>query len=201
MRKVEFKYFIDGEQVNPEDINWEDTLGVDICGDEIDVLFPHNFNGLGFDDYKDQAETAAITQCYATDYVGCRAQQAITSCGIIEGVKHNSYKAPLDIVINRQFPKALQMVSLATAFGNKKYEATDKDFLNFKRVKGGSQTYFDACARHNAERNEVDSDSNLPHGIHAVWNMLAALELVIEEENVDVKEFSKMYLESLHISK
>lgn len=115
-----------------------------------------------------------------------------------EGVKHNKYKAPLDIVQTRQFTKALQALALATAFGNKKYEATDKDFLNFKRVAGGSQTYFDAAARHNAERNEVDEDSGLPHVIHAVWDMMAALEIYIEESGIDIKEFSKLYLENLH---
>lgn len=117
------------------------------------------------------------------------------------GVKHNKHKAPLDIVQTRQFGKALQMIALATAFGNKKYEATDKDFLNFKRVAGGSQTYFDAAARHNTERNEIDEETGLPHVIHAVWDMLAGLEMYIEENKLDVKEFSKNYLENLHKSK
>jgi len=117
------------------------------------------------------------------------------------GVKHNKHKAPLDIVQTRQFPKALQLIALATAFGNKKYEATDKDFLNFKRVAGGSQTYFDAAARHNTDRNEIDEETGLPHVIHAVWDMLAGLEMYIEENKLDVKEFSKNYLENLHKSK
>ena len=119
----------------------------------------------------------------------------------ILGVKHNKHKAPLDIVQTRQFPKALQFLALATAFGNKKYEATDKDYLNFKRVAGGSQTYFDAAARHNTERNEIDEETGLPHMIHAVWNMLAGLEMYIEEQKLDVKNFSKEYLENLHKSK
>jgi hypothetical protein len=68
-------------------------------------------------------------------------------------------------------------------------------------VSGGSQTYFDAAARHNAQRNGLDEDSNLPHVIHAVWNMLAALELNIEENKIDVASFSKKYLENLHKSK
>lgn len=139
----------------------------------------------------------------------CIQSNGSTSMGItnptaklhVSGVKHNKFKAPLDIVQTRQFPKALQLIALATAFGNKKYEATDKDFLNFKRVAGGSQTYFDAAARHNAERNDVDDDSGLPHIIHSVWDSLAALELWIEENNIDTKEFSKNYLENLHISK
>ncbi len=115
----------------------------------------------------------------------------------VPGVKHNKFKAPLDIVQTRQFPKALQLVALATAFGNKKYEATDKDFLNFKRVSGGSQTYLDAAARHNTEREELDAESGLEHIVHVVWNNLAALELWIEENEIDIKDYSSEYLKNL----
>ncbi len=114
------------------------------------------------------------------------------------GVKHNKHKAPLDIVQTRQFPKALQLLALATAYGNKKYEATDKDYLNFKRVDGGSQTYFDAAARHSVDRFGKDRESGLPHIIHAVWDNMAALEMWAEENKIDLEDFSKKYLENLH---
>lgn len=117
------------------------------------------------------------------------------------GVKYNKHKAPLDIVQTRQFPKALQLLALATAYGNKKYEATDKDFLNFKRVLGGSQTYFDAAARHSTDRFGEDVESGLPHIIHAVWDNMAALEIWAEENKIDLEDFSKKYLENLHKSK
>jgi hypothetical protein len=114
------------------------------------------------------------------------------------GLKFNNTKAPLDIVINTQFPKALQLLALATEYGHVKYNknGADDDYLNYKRVSNGLQSYFDAAARHNTERNEIDQESGLPHIIHSVWNMLAALELYAEK-NLDIKEFSKKYLQDL----
>lgn len=117
------------------------------------------------------------------------------------GIKHNNHKAPLDIVQTRQFPKALQLIALATAFGHHKYSETDKHYTNFKNVEGGAQTYLDAAARHNTNRGETDKDSGLHHIIHSAWNNLAALELWIEEQGVDVENYSKTYLENLHNKK
>ena len=112
------------------------------------------------------------------------------------GVKHNQLKPRLDVVINTQFPKALQLISLATEYGNSKYKETDLDMLNFKRVVGGSQTYFDSCARHSTDRNGLD-ESGLPHIIHAVWSSLAGLELWAEENKINVKEFTENYMKNL----
>lgn len=119
----------------------------------------------------------------------------------LRGVKHNKAKAPLDTLQTIQFPKALQLLALASAFGHNKYRETDKDFLNYKRVEGGSKNYFEAAARHNTERNDKDDESGLNHVIHVAWNMMAALELWAEENNINIKEFSKEYLENLHMSK
>ena len=112
------------------------------------------------------------------------------------GVKHNQLKPRLDVVINTQFPKALQLIALATEYGNSKYKETDLDMLNFKRVAGGSQTYFDSCARHSTDRNGLD-ESGLPHIIHAVWSSLAGLELWAEENRINVKEFTENYMKNL----
>ena len=114
----------------------------------------------------------------------------------LQGVKHNQLKPRLDIVINTQFPKALQLLSLATEYGNYKYFETDKDMLNFKRVEGGSQTYFNASARHSTDRDGLD-ESGLPHIIHAVWSSLAGLELWAEENRINVKEFTENYMKNL----
>lgn len=183
MKEVNFKYFLNGEEVKKESIYWERAMSViHKYGDEIHITY-----------------MSRPSHEYYSIHVDKEAQNEFDK--IIEGVKHNKHKAPLDILQVRQFPKALQMLALATAYGHEKYKETDKDFLNFKRVKGGSQTYFDAAARHNAERYEFDDESNLPHMLHAVWDMLAALEMYIEENGTDVKEFSKEYLEYLHRSK
>lgn len=113
-----------------------------------------------------------------------------------QGLKNNKYKANLDVVINRQFPKALQLIALATEYGHQEYIENDSDFLNYKSVPGGSQSYFNAAARHNTERGQID-ESGLPHVIHVAWNYLAALELWAEENNINIKEFSEKYLQSL----
>jgi len=113
------------------------------------------------------------------------------------GQKHNKLKAPLDILQTRQFPKALQLLALATSYGNHKYKDTDLDFLNFKRVEGGSQTYLDAQSRHATDRNNLDSESGLHHIIHSIWNGMAALELWAEENKINIEEYSKNYLKSL----
>lgn len=210
MKEVNFKYFLNGKEVERESVDWDRTMSIiPKHGNEIHITYmskpshtiPPQFDETkGIEDFLEFAMGAQFMgrnedMPYPTDILSRDIEYVPT------GVKHNKCKAPLDILQTRQFPKALQMLALATAFGNKKYEATDKDFLNFKRVAGGAQNYFDAAARHNACRNEVDKDSGLPHGIHAVWNMLAALELTIEEEGVSVEEFSKNYLENLHSPK
>ena len=118
----------------------------------------------------------------------------------LQGLKYNNLKPSLDIVINRQFPKALQLIALATEYGHKKYMENDFNYLNYKSVKGGSQTYFDANARHSTDRNGLD-ESGLPHIIHAVWSSLAGLELWAEENNIDVKEFTEKFMKNLHNSK
>ncbi len=253
MKEVEYRYFINGEEVSREFINWEHSTGFSIHGNDVHIDFDQEDLPIIYDwsegETEEQKEEDLKTLCNTLSLVGMGAipgvgldyrarplanleqpeSKAINASDyeikdsslvintdipigmgttvpseklhIKTGVKHNNHKAPLDIVQTRQFPKALQLIALATAFGNKKYEATDKDFLNFKRVSGGSQAYFDAAARHNAVRNDVDKESGLPHGIHAVWNMLAALEMAIEEEEVNVEDFSKLYLENLHMSK
>lgn len=118
----------------------------------------------------------------------------------LQGLKYNNLKPSLDIVINRQFPKALQLIALATEYGHKKYIENDSNYLNYKYVKGGSQTYFDASARHSTDRNGLD-ESGLPHIIHAVWSSLAGLELWAEENNINVKEFTEKFMKNLHNSK
>ncbi len=117
------------------------------------------------------------------------------------GQKHNKLKAPLDILQTRQFPKALQLLALATSYGHQKYLETDATYMNFKNVEGGSQTYLDASSRHSTDRFGTDKESKLPHFIHAVWNQLAALQLWAEENEIDIEEFSKDYLKHLEVSK
>lgn len=103
-----------------------------------------------------------------------------------EGIKFNEDKLPMDIVLFRQFPKALQAVAKCSLNGHNKYKETDHDWLNFKRVEGGSQTYADAALRHSFDKGSFN-DSGLPHIFHKLWNVMAEVELYIEENNIKIE--------------
>lgn len=113
----------------------------------------------------------------------------------LEGVKHNKHKLPMSKLFV-QFPDALQAIVLASCYGNSKYK-DDIDWLNFKRVQGGSETYKDASLRH-LLGGEKDKESNLPEIFHQAWNKLAELQLWLEENNIDIKDFSENYLKNLN---
>lgn len=98
-----------------------------------------------------------------------------------KGVKHNSKKPKMSLLF-KQFPKALEAIVKCSEYGNEKYKETDHDFMNFKRVEGGSQTYADASLRHRLIKGN-DEESGLPHAYHIAWNALAELELYIEENS------------------
>jgi len=202
MKEADFRYFLNGVEVERDTIDWENVSSV--TSKENDIFLTSDIKDeeffvpqTGFDC---SILSRLLTHLSLNDELFLDSKQDKITHTKDTGVKYNNYKAPLDIVQNRQFPKALHMLSLATAFGNKKYKETDEDFLNFKRVKGGSQTYFDAAARHNAVRFQEAKDTGLPHLVHAVWNMMAALEIALEENRIDVESFSADYLKNLHKS-
>ena len=114
------------------------------------------------------------------------------------GEKHNKHKLPMSKLF-LQFPDALQAVVLASCYGHHCYPS-DTDWLNFKRVEGGSQNYKDAEIRHFLG-GEKDKESNLPEIFHQAWNKLAELQLWLEENRVNIKDFSKNYLENLQNQK
>jgi len=97
-----------------------------------------------------------------------------------EGQKFNILKPQLSLLF-KQFPKALEAIVRCSEYGHEKYKETDKDYLNFKRVKGGSKDYADAGLRHRIQKG-IDLESMLPHCYHVAWNALAELELLIENK-------------------
>lgn len=108
-------------------------------------------------------------------------QWAKNNKSVVEGRKDNKEKLPMSVLFT-QFPNALKAVIACSKYGHEKYKDTDKDFLNFKRVVGGSRNYADAGIRHRLEEG-LDSESGLPHQYHIAWNALAELQLWIEENN------------------
>ena len=99
-----------------------------------------------------------------------------------EGIKHNQNKPQLSLLF-KQFPKALEAIAKCSEYGHQKYKETDEDYLNFKRVEGGSKSYADAGLRHRMfTEKTTDIDSQLPHSFHICWNALAELELILENK-------------------
>lgn len=113
------------------------------------------------------------------------------------GVKHNSNKLPLDLVLTKQFPNAFKAISVSSCYGHHKYQDTDTNWDNFKYVPTGSQGYADAAIRHNLDKNSNDKESGLPHIFMKLWNVAAECELWIKEKNFDIDEFCENYLKDL----
>lgn len=119
-----------------------------------------------------------------------------------EGKKDNNYKLPMSKLFT-QFPRALQALVLASYYGHNKYKDTDQDWLNYKRVKGGSESYFDADIRHQLDKEiygEKDKESGLPHIFHELFDKMAKCELYIIENNINIKDYAKNYLKNLQSS-
>lgn len=96
------------------------------------------------------------------------------------GKKDNKEKPQLSLLF-KQFPLALEAIAKCSEYGHEKYKDTDSDYLNFKRVDGGSKTYADAGLRHRLEQG-LDKESGLPHAWHTAWNALAELQLILENK-------------------
>lgn len=98
-----------------------------------------------------------------------------------QGVKHSSNKLPLGILIQSQFPNALQALSKVTKYGHEKYLEHDKDWLNFKRVENAFENYTNAMQRHfiQEEIEKTDTESEFEHIYHTAWNAMARLEIYL----------------------
>lgn len=80
----------------------------------------------------------------------------------------------------RVFPRALLAVGQCIEFGTRKYPKPD----NWKLVDGAFTRYQDSLIRHYLKfqaGQEKDSETDLLHLSHMVWNALAILELYLME--------------------
>ena len=97
-----------------------------------------------------------------------------------KGKKYDSGKSMVGTLC-RVFPRALLGVGQCIAFGTKKYPKPD----NWKLVDGAFTRYQDSMMRHYLKflaGQEKDSETNLLHLKHMVWNALAVLELHLMED-------------------
>lgn len=81
------------------------------------------------------------------------------------------------------FSRALLAVSEVGTFGAQKYSRS-----NWLLVENGEERYNDAMWRHLLEANisERDEESGCLHKVHAVWNALAELELMLISQDDDL---------------
>ena len=98
-----------------------------------------------------------------------------------EGKKYDSGK-PMVGTLCRVFPRALLGIGQCIEFGTRKYPKPD----NWKLVDGAFTRYQDSMMRHYLKflaGQEKDSETNLLHLKHMVWNALAILELYLMDHN------------------
>ena len=98
-----------------------------------------------------------------------------------KGVKLDIGKNRLGLVFSG-FPNALWGLGQVGTFGANKY--TDN---GWQSVDNGYNRYQDALFRHlfnNLKGEEIDSESELPHLFHALWNICAMIEFKYGDVNV-----------------
>jgi hypothetical protein len=100
-----------------------------------------------------------------------------------EGIKDDNNKLPLGIVVTKQFPNAIKALAECSQYGHEKYNLGDNDWLNFLHLENAEQRLSDAFFRHYFEKNEFDEGSKLLHLKHAVWNLMAELEIQLRKTN------------------
>lgn len=96
-------------------------------------------------------------------------------------IKYDAGKAPIYRGGLAYFPRAIAAVASVSAFGASKYA-----WKGWESVDDGYNRYSDALVRHlgyEAEGEDLDPDSGLPHAAHAAWNALARLELYLKDKD------------------
>ena len=81
------------------------------------------------------------------------------------------------------FPLALQKVAELDTIGALKYTPS-----GWREVPNGQERYMDAFMRHAlklAAGEELDDETGMPHKASMIWNLLAVLEMEIEEGHYD----------------
>ena len=109
----------------------------------------------------------------------CEKEQVYDLTDDGKGKKYDSGKSMVGTLC-RVFPRALLGVGQCIAFGTKKYPKPD----NWKLVENAFTRYQDSMMRHYLKflaGQEKDSETNLLHLKHMVWNALAVLELYLME--------------------
>lgn len=96
-----------------------------------------------------------------------------------QGAKNDSGKAPIYRGLICYFPRAVEAVSQASAWG-----AREHSWKGWETLPDGINRLSDALVRHLTKEGKgevLDSDSGLLHATSVAWNSLARLELILRE--------------------
>ena len=89
--------------------------------------------------------------------------------------RKNDTGKPMGSIVYKDFPLSMALAVDVATFGAAKYARG-----NWKQVDNAEQRYEDAMHRHllaEASGEENDEESDLPHLGHALWNLMALIEL------------------------
>lgn len=106
------------------------------------------------------------------------------------GKKYDHGKSPLYQGLLAYFPRALEEVANVSEFGARKY-----DWGDWVSVRDGETRYTNALLRHLAKEGAgetFDVESDLYHAAHVAWNALARLELFLQRQSKDTREYCKL---------
>lgn len=96
------------------------------------------------------------------------------------GAKLDGDKTRMALLVTG-FPRALNLVGIVATYGAAKY--TDE---GWREVPDAQKRYMDAAIRHliPPDGRAIDPETGIPHTAHAIWNLMAVLELQMEEQGV-----------------
>lgn len=104
-----------------------------------------------------------------------------------KALRHNAGKSPMGYIF--EFPSVLEVIGRVMEFGAAKYEDG-----NWRKGGKADKEYWDCLTRHlvKIKQGEVyDKDSGCAHLGHAIWNLLALMELNHPDEIFDEELFRK----------
>jgi len=109
--------------------------------------------------------------------------------------RFNSEKPELGYILH--FPASLISLARIMEYGAHKYEP-----MNWAKGGKPDEEYLDACIRHLVawKNSHIDQESGCNHLGHAIWNLMALLDLNYKEEAFDFSIFNDA-VDKLKLSK
>jgi hypothetical protein len=104
-----------------------------------------------------------------------------------KAARYSDGKPQLSYILH--FPTSVTCLGRIMEYGAKKYAP-----MNWKKGGKPDQEYLDSCLRHLyiwMRGQQYDEESGCNHIGHAIWNLMALLDLNYPNEAIDIEEFGK----------